>query len=145
MHWFYLGTDVTRYGEDQNFGPEILSISTVSNIPEYTYLEHIPHICGKSGAYIITDGSKYYNTVTKGNNINRETINLTCQKRGSKYGCPFKVTLKMQNIFDRNLPGFYDRSNLSVKQSVKKYSHTCDGYFSLSEARIGPQNINLRR
>ena len=43
----------------------------------------------------------------------------------------------MENIFDKNEPGFYDPSNLTVKTTDKnsrKWFHTCQGYRSLSEA-----------
>ena len=43
----------------------------------------------------------------------------------------------MENIFDKNEPGFYDPTNLVVMQSGKKWvnPHSCEGYPSLSAAR----------
>ena len=108
-----------------------LNFPKILNSP--IYLEHIPDLCGKYGAYIITDGPKYYKTLVRA--FNKETINLACQKRTAKCRCKFKVTLKIENIFDRENPGFYDPSNLIVVPNGNMQSHSCQGFSNLFEAR----------
>mgnify|MGYP000455123586 CR=1 FL=1 len=65
------------------------------------------------------------------------TVNLTCYKRRSanQITCPFRVTLKFCKIFDPKTEGFHDPSNFIVKLGSIPFSHTCDGFENIHEAR----------
>ena len=113
-----------------------------SNVPPI-YIEFIPSFRSNSrpwtGTYILKQGSRYYRTLV--NSCRKTSINLTCHKRNAnpKYGktCKFRVTLKIVNIFDPQIDGFHDRTNLTVKPSTASVAHSCGGYQNIHDARAG--------
>ena len=98
------------------------------------FIEYVSgHTDGRySGAYIITDGSRYYRTIVKC--PNKTTINLACQMR-NKRNCKFRAKLKILNIFDPAMTGFHDPSNFILIPSKGLDWHSCAGFETIDEAR----------
>ena len=98
------------------------------------YIEHIPsrRTNGRYGTYILKDGPKYYKTMVR--SLNASSINLACHKRFTSK-CKFRVNLRIVKIFDPESVGFHDASNFIVKPSKGLESHSCDGYWTIHEAR----------
>ena len=57
---------------------------------------------------------------------------LRCRKQ-TKEKCKFRITLKLLNIQNPAVPGFYAKNNFEIK-SINSF-HSCTGYETESEAQ----------
>lgn len=81
--------------------------------------------------FLFKIGSRFY--VTFPDKVNQNSINLRCRKQITEQ-CKFRVTLRILNIQDSRIPGFYDKDNFLVKTG--KFPHNCKGYDSETEAKL---------